>query len=65
MRDEAKPTIKSGYRNTYHRDGTISFWNCYKQQWERMPVEDISDEVYASMGRTCWARLDTIREVTT
>lgn len=23
------------YRTTYHRDGTVTVWNCYAQSWMR------------------------------
>lgn len=34
-------------KNTYHRDGTVTCWNVYTQQWERSA--NVSDRVLASM----------------
>jgi len=45
-----EPTIKNGGKNTYHRDGTVSHWDVYNQQWKRLPAEQISDSVLASMN---------------
>jgi hypothetical protein len=45
----ADPTVKSGYRSTFHRDGTVSYWNVHARQWERRPAASISDRVLASM----------------
>lgn len=30
------PTIKPHYGTTYHRDGTVSYWSVYLQQWQRV-----------------------------
>lgn len=30
-----KPTVKENLSNTYHRDGTVSYWSVYNQQWQR------------------------------
>ena len=27
----------------YHRDGTVTFWSVYLQQWRRVAAERISD----------------------
>ena len=37
------------YENTYHADGTITYWNVYRQNWERRAASDIPDRVLASM----------------
>ena len=29
-------TPKSLYATTYHRDGTVTIWDCYAQQWRRL-----------------------------
>ena len=45
-----KISIKQGEQNTYHRDGTISHWDVYRQAWRRIPAADIEDRVLASMN---------------
>jgi hypothetical protein len=44
-----KPTIKPGGQNTYHRDGSVSYWDVYAQSWYRMSARAIDDRVLASM----------------
>ncbi len=39
----------SNLKNTYHRDGTVTYWNVYTQTWQRIAAERISDRVLASM----------------
>lgn len=34
-------------RTTYHRDGTVTLWDVYQQQWVRQA--GFSDAVYASL----------------
>lgn len=38
---------KSG-ETTYHRDDTVTVWDCLQQSWVR--GSDPSDELYATMG---------------
>lgn len=38
------------YKTTYHRDGTITYWNVYSQIWRRIPADKISDETLATMS---------------
>lgn len=40
---------------TYHRDGTVTLWNVYFQQWER--TERPSDRVLASLDQKDKARV--------
>lgn len=51
-------TIKANGANTYHRDGTVSYWDVYRQLWVREPAAAISDEVLASMSDTERARIE-------
>lgn len=44
------PTIKTGYRSTFHRDGTVSFWNVLEQRWERRHAAHIPDAVLATLN---------------
>jgi len=37
------------FRTTYHRDGTVTLWSVYRQQWERQHVDDLSDETLATL----------------
>lgn len=36
-------------KNTYHRDGTITYWNVFSQAWERKEARIIGDSVLSSM----------------
>ncbi len=42
------PKIKEQCRPTYHRDGTVSYWDVYLQQWARRPAQDVTEAVQAS-----------------
>lgn len=33
---------------TYHRDGSVTLWNVYNQQWERL--DEPSDRILASLN---------------
>lgn len=44
-----KPTIKPSYGTTLHKDGTVSYWNVFTQQWERTHAGNIPDDVIASL----------------
>lgn len=55
-----EPKIKANLSNTYHRDGTVSHWDVYLQQWRRLPASSISDEVLASMTDSERARIDRV-----
>ena len=39
---------KSAYGTTYHRDGTVTFWDVYLQQWRRS--SQLSDRALATLG---------------
>lgn len=41
------PRPRSG-KTTYHRDGTVTLWDVYRQQWIR--TGQPRDEVLASLG---------------
>lgn len=38
-----KPHIKSGYRSTYHRDRTVSYWSVYSQSWQRTTAYNLTN----------------------
>jgi len=42
------PTIKEQCRPTYHRDGTVSYWDVFLQQWARRPAQEVTEAVQAS-----------------
>jgi len=42
------PNRKPNCQPTYHRDGTVSYWNVYEGRWDRRPAQEIADEVQAS-----------------
>lgn len=43
-------------KNTYHRDGTITYWSVYQQQWISHAAE-IPDQELAAMNATERARV--------
>lgn len=47
-----KPKIKSDLSITVHRDGTVSYWNCLSQTWERQEAVSIADDVLATLNDT-------------
>ena len=42
------PKWKPDGQPTYHRDGSVSYWDVFLQQWQRRPAQEISDSVQAS-----------------
>ena len=49
---------KGPYDPTYHRDGTVTYWDVYAQSWHRAHADQISDQTMASQDRTfrAWVR---------
>ena len=45
-----KPTVKPAGSSTFHKDGTVSFWDVRYQSWGRLPAECISDATFATFG---------------
>ena len=45
-----KPTIKSDGANTYHGDGTVSYWDVMSQQWGRTQADCIGHNILATMN---------------
>jgi hypothetical protein len=39
----------SPFRTKFNRDGSVTIWSVYRQQWERMPASEVSDETLASL----------------
>lgn len=37
-------------KTRYHRDGTVTLWDIYRQQWRRLPADAISAEVLATLS---------------
>ncbi len=48
----------SNYKTTYHRDGTVTYWNVYAQQWRRVKASDMSAENLATMDNEERARIE-------
>ena len=44
-----RPVIKTGGQSTFHADGTVSYWDVYRQQWQRVAAEFINDKILASL----------------
>ena len=51
--EETEMTLK----NTYHRDGTVTFWSCYQQVWTRCDAARIDHAELAAMSDTERARI--------
>ena len=49
------------FASTFHRDGTITFWDVYQQQWRRQFPAHISDENLAAMSAN--DRAQTLRSL--
>ena len=52
----------SSYKTTYHRDGTVTVWNVYTQQWERIAADQVSDQILASLNETERRRIGKMAE---
>lgn len=52
------------YRTIFHRDHSITLWNVYAQQWQRLPADQISDEVLASLAPKERDRIIKMRQMT-
>jgi hypothetical protein len=50
-----RTTQPTSNATTYHRDGTITIWNCIDAQWER--GANLSDELLSTLSREEWARV--------
>ena len=37
------------FKTTFHRDGSVTFWNVYTQLWETCDSSSISDSILASL----------------
>ena len=46
----AEPVRAAGRATTVHDDGTVSYWDVFRQQWHRCPAELIEDRVLASFS---------------
>jgi hypothetical protein len=58
----ASHTIKSNYQTTFHRDGTVSYWDVYQQQWVRQAASQVRDQDLASMGSSDRERVQKMAE---
>jgi hypothetical protein len=52
----------SSYKTTYHRDGTVTVWDVYLQQWRRIAADQVSDEILASLNETERRRIGKMAE---
>lgn len=39
------------YKTKFHRNGEVTFWNVYEQNWNRVRAKSISDQNLASMNK--------------
>ena len=56
-----KPHRKPHYACTYHRDGTVSLWDCLRQVWRRIPAEQITPELLATLSDRERRRIAALR----
>lgn len=47
-------------KNTYHRDGTVTFWSVYQQVWTRCDASRIDRAELAAMNDSERARIARI-----
>ena len=38
------------YKTKFHRDGTVTVWNVYNQQWERIEAQTLVDQCKEPFG---------------
>jgi hypothetical protein len=47
--------MSTAYKNTYHRDGSITYWSVYNQQWVRkvffVPVRELAAMSHEEVDR--------------
>ena len=48
---------KMSLKNTYHRDGTVTFWSVYQQVWTRCEASQIDAGELAQMNDSERARI--------
>lgn len=55
--DAGQNSAKSDlFRTTFHRDGTVTYWNVYQQRWQRQRASSISDSDLSTMSAKDRAR---------
>ena len=52
-----QPKWKPNRQITLHRDGTVSYWDVYLQQWRRKHVALVDSRTLATMGDDERARI--------
>lgn len=48
------------YRTTWHRDGSLTYWDVHEQAWRRQNAAAISDGTLATMSQADRARVARI-----
>ena len=50
---------KPDMATTYHRDGTVSYWSVYRQQWQRVSAYELTcrHDDYAALSEAERARV--------
>ena len=54
------PTIKANGNNTYHRDGSVSYWSVCRQQWVRETADKIANRELAAMRESERQRVEAV-----
>ena len=42
--------MKTNLKTKYHRDGSVTIWNIFRQQWVRMAATDVTAETLATLN---------------
>lgn len=50
------------FRTTYHRDGDVTLWDVFRQQWLRVPAANVSDEILATLSPKVRDRIERMAQ---
>lgn len=49
--------MRDPYRTTYHRDGSVTVWDVYRQTWRRLRADEVADALLATLSARERARI--------
>lgn len=47
---ETTTATPAPYATTFHNDGTVTYWDVYRQSWRTLDADQISDETLATLS---------------
>ena len=50
MADSTHKAVADPYRMIYHSDGDVTYWDIYRQQWQRQSAANIGDKILATFS---------------